>query len=244
MGAIDRTGWTPLQIAWADEAATDGRLHAARSESQEAEWALADWGDSADDNVRHRVNRRASAAAEELQAAEVAYAAAHKALRAVQRLTRAQFADILGIKPATLSSYVARGQAPVPDGRDEHDHPWWLGTTVDEYAARTKRPGARTDLKPRLRIRTVGGWEIIHPSDLDLLTRIVHKTEIHEQIRTVFATSRTEGDDVAEIIDRAFPELMLPETPLWDTGVVVGRLEWLVRRGLPLDQAPSDVQPG
>lgn len=96
---------------------------------------------------------------------------------------------------------------------------------------------------PLSRIPTTGGRPTIHQSDLALLARIARETAIHEQIRTVFATSRNEGDDVAEIIDRTFPELMLPEAPLWDTGVVVGHLEWLVKRGLPLDQAPYDVQP-
>jgi hypothetical protein len=47
------------------------------------------------------------------------------------------------VAPATWRGYVARKQAPQPDGRDGQGRPWWYVTTLDAW----QRPGqgARTD---------------------------------------------------------------------------------------------------
>jgi hypothetical protein len=60
------------------------------------------------------------------------------------RLTTAQFADLIGVAAATVRGYVSRGQAPVPDGWTTSGRPWWHRTTVEAW----ERPGqgARTDL--------------------------------------------------------------------------------------------------
>lgn len=57
-----------------------------------------------------------------------------------ERLTTAQVADLLGIKPRTWSSYVARGQAPAADGRIDGRTPYWLAPTIEEYRTPTVAP--------------------------------------------------------------------------------------------------------
>jgi hypothetical protein len=149
---MDRTGWTDLQIAWADNAAAETELHDARNQLDHARATVDSievtppgfgWGPTEDDLRRER--RRAADAAERVDRAEQRVAETGQALAQVVRLTRKQFADQLGIAPDTLSGYVNRGQAPEPDGHDVHGHPWWLQSTADTY--RTNRPGrgARTD---------------------------------------------------------------------------------------------------
>ncbi len=67
-------------------------------------------------------------------------------------LTGPQVAARLGITPGTWRGYVARGQAPPPDDPDtdrpaSRRQPRWRTETIEAYAGRTKRPGARTDLR-------------------------------------------------------------------------------------------------
>lgn len=49
-------------------------------------------------------------------------------------------AAYVGEKPATWRAYVARGQAPQPDGFDQtFGRNFWLKTTLDEWLATPKR---------------------------------------------------------------------------------------------------------
>lgn len=50
-------------------------------------------------------------------------------------LTTAAVADLLGIEPATWRAYVARGQAPGPDGRHDARTPYWRRETVEAWQA-------------------------------------------------------------------------------------------------------------
>ena len=56
------------------------------------------------------------------------------------KLTTAQVAEAIGIKPATFRAYVSRGQAPEPDGWHDARTPWWFAATIHEWNA--KRPKA------------------------------------------------------------------------------------------------------
>jgi len=51
------------------------------------------------------------------------------------RLTVAQVAERMKVKPSTWRAYVARGQAPKSDGQYDGRTPWWWSTTVDEWDA-------------------------------------------------------------------------------------------------------------
>jgi len=44
----------------------------------------------------------------------------------------AAVAEMLGIQPRTWTSYVARGQAPEPDGHVGRS-PWWAPATIERY---------------------------------------------------------------------------------------------------------------
>jgi hypothetical protein len=56
------------------------------------------------------------------------------------RLSGPKAAAVAGIRPATWRSYVARGAAPPPDGREEiSGTPWWYAETV--IAWDRDRPG-------------------------------------------------------------------------------------------------------
>lgn len=55
------------------------------------------------------------------------------------RLRSYEVAERLGIAQSTWNSYVYRNQAPQPDGFRDTRRPYWLESTIDEYA-RT-RPG-------------------------------------------------------------------------------------------------------
>jgi len=58
-----------------------------------------------------------------------------------ERLTVAGVAARLGIRPSTWRSYVAREQAPKPDGEYDGRTPWWLASTVDAWqSARPRKP--------------------------------------------------------------------------------------------------------
>jgi hypothetical protein len=93
-----------------------------------------------------RIEDERVALAERIAEAQQTAQRAHEAYALVQRITRKQFADLLGIAPNTLSGYVSRGQAPAPDSQPgEVGHPYWLLATAEEYAERDKRPGLRTD---------------------------------------------------------------------------------------------------
>lgn len=149
---MDRAGWTALQVATADAMAADAAAHDAANEHDDAEADLANttgevrrgWSGDIQSATAHE-----RAAAERLAVATRQAEQARVALAQVQRLTRKQFADRAGVAPDTLSSYVARGQAPEPDGRDEHGHPWWLEVTVETYLRTRPGQGARTDLGRR-----------------------------------------------------------------------------------------------
>ena len=50
-----------------------------------------------------------------------------------ERLTVAQAASLAGVRPSTWRSYVAREQAPRPDGQFDGRTPWWHEETVREW---------------------------------------------------------------------------------------------------------------
>lgn len=50
----------------------------------------------------------------------------------IEQLTAHQVAEMLGIMPNTFHSYVARGQAPAPDGHLGRT-PYWLATTIQDW---------------------------------------------------------------------------------------------------------------
>lgn len=52
-------------------------------------------------------------------------------------LSTRQVAARLGITTGSWRARVHREQAPAPDGRFDQRTPYWLDTTIDEYAART-----------------------------------------------------------------------------------------------------------
>lgn len=49
------------------------------------------------------------------------------------RLTAADVAARIGVNPATFRAYVARGQAPAPDGQIDGRTPYWDPATIDEW---------------------------------------------------------------------------------------------------------------
>lgn len=51
----------------------------------------------------------------------------------MERLTVAQVAERLAIKPATWRGYVSRGAAPPADGHYDKRTPWWREKTIDKY---------------------------------------------------------------------------------------------------------------
>ena len=62
-----------------------------------------------------------------------------------EQLTVPQVAARLGIAESTWRAYVARGQAPAPDGRYGARLSWWWSSTVDGWDAGRPGSGARTD---------------------------------------------------------------------------------------------------
>jgi len=64
-----------------------------------------------------------------------------------KKLGIAQAAARLGVKPSTWRAYMAREQAPAPDGREEiSGTPWWWDSTIDAFGKARPGRGARTDL--------------------------------------------------------------------------------------------------
>jgi len=62
-------------------------------------------------------------------------------------LTSAQAAEAAGVGESTFRAYVARGQAPAPDGRDlMSGQPGWYVATISTWMAVRPGRGARTDL--------------------------------------------------------------------------------------------------
>lgn len=53
-------------------------------------------------------------------------------------MTTADVAAMLGVTPATVRSYSARGVMPAPDGHLGRT-PWWERSTIETWA--TNRPG-------------------------------------------------------------------------------------------------------
>jgi len=49
------------------------------------------------------------------------------------RLTVAQVAERINVATSTWRSYVARDQAPKPDGHFDARTPWWWSSTVDRW---------------------------------------------------------------------------------------------------------------
>lgn len=49
------------------------------------------------------------------------------------RLTATQAAELYGIKSSTFRAYVARKQAPAPDGHHDKRTPYWLRSTLEEW---------------------------------------------------------------------------------------------------------------
>lgn len=57
-----------------------------------------------------------------------------------RRLASRVAADYVGLSDSTWRAYVARGQAPRPDGHDDgFDMDYWLTSTLDKWQA--SRPG-------------------------------------------------------------------------------------------------------
>ena len=56
-----------------------------------------------------------------------------------ERLTVTQAAEMAGVTPSTWRSYVAREQAPKPDGEFDKRTPWWWDSTVQSWV--DNRPG-------------------------------------------------------------------------------------------------------
>jgi hypothetical protein len=50
-----------------------------------------------------------------------------------ERLTVSAVAERLGIQPSTWRAYVARGQAPKPDGWYDRRTPWWHASTIEAW---------------------------------------------------------------------------------------------------------------
>lgn len=60
------------------------------------------------------------------------------AVIAAEKWDSKRVAEHLGVGTKTVSSYLARGQMPVPDGREgPHKRPWWWSTTITRW----ERPG-------------------------------------------------------------------------------------------------------
>lgn len=57
----------------------------------------------------------------------------------------AEVAAYLGIEAGTWRSYVARNQAPAPDGHHSERSPWWYVATIDTWRRDRPGQGARTD---------------------------------------------------------------------------------------------------
>lgn len=56
-----------------------------------------------------------------------------------ERLTVAQAAELVGVTASTWRAYVARDQAPKPDGEYDRRTPWWYASTVKAW--HKARPG-------------------------------------------------------------------------------------------------------
>jgi hypothetical protein len=50
-----------------------------------------------------------------------------------ERWTVAEIAERLSIEPSTWRAYVARKQAPEPDGHYDSRTPWWFARTIREW---------------------------------------------------------------------------------------------------------------
>jgi hypothetical protein len=63
-----------------------------------------------------------------------------------KRVGNSGAALIAGISPGTWRAYVARGDAPPPDGREAiSGAPWWRVSTVERWMRSRPGQGARTD---------------------------------------------------------------------------------------------------
>jgi predicted DNA-binding transcriptional regulator AlpA len=67
--------------------------------------------------------------------------------QAANRLTRAEAAELAGVKPDTWNSYVHRGQAPAPVEYISRT-PLWDRAEVEAWLSNRPGPGTRTDLQP------------------------------------------------------------------------------------------------
>ena len=54
------------------------------------------------------------------------------------RLTAADVARTLDIKPSTWRAYVARSQAPAADGQIDGRTPYWRASTIESWRSRTQ----------------------------------------------------------------------------------------------------------
>lgn len=70
------------------------------------------------------------------------------------RWTVADVAGHLGVAPATVRAYLARGQMPAPDGRLGRT-PWWAPDTIRSDLAQDLDLG-KTDTLPHV----AGGWDV------------------------------------------------------------------------------------
>ena len=50
----------------------------------------------------------------------------------MRQLSVADVAEMRGVKPRTITAYLARGQMPAPDGRVGRS-PWWWESTVRDW---------------------------------------------------------------------------------------------------------------
>ena len=62
------------------------------------------------------------------------------------QLSSVEAAAVAGVKPSTWRDYVAKGRAPLPNGKIGNSN-WWYRSTVEQWKASRPGRGARTDLR-------------------------------------------------------------------------------------------------
>lgn len=61
---------------------------------------------------------------------------------AADKLVMSEVCERVGVAKSTWRAYVARGQAPKPDGRHSARMPWWHESTIDEWMKSRPRAGS------------------------------------------------------------------------------------------------------
>lgn len=62
-----------------------------------------------------------------------------------RKLRLAAVAERAGVAPKTFSGYVARDQAPKPDGHYDARTPWWYASTIDAWMSSRPRRNTHTE---------------------------------------------------------------------------------------------------